>query len=260
MTMTDPSSVESLLDLASGFIPRDRSTLHQDLAAWLQNALASDEFPDGARIPSERQLSAALGVSRMTVRRALEQVIGQGDLHREVGSKIWRVRKRPLIEIDVSEFSGFTAQLLGSGLSVHTRSVAALERLARKDEREAFGLSSDAVVHEILRVRDVEGEPVLLERFVIPSAVAPSLASEDLHGSVYGLLRERFGRSPKRASHRILASSLDAASAELLGRRVGLAVLRLQRRTYDRENLLIEMSDDLLCSDRLSVATSGPVN
>lgn len=233
--------------------------LHAEVAEWLERAMRQDRFGEGARMPSERQLVVALGVSRTTVRKALEVLTGKGLLGREIGSRIWRVRKDPPIEVSISEFSGFTAQLIASGVAVSTRSVEVWLREATPGECASFGLDAGDEVYEGQRVRDLEGEPVLLERFVIARRVAPGLTAEQLTGSVYGLLEREYGHRPELAKQRVYAAVLDGDEAERLGRRPGVAVLRLERTTTDEAGAVIELGDDIVCSDRLSLTTRGQV-
>jgi GntR family transcriptional regulator len=206
----------------------------------IEQAIADGELVAGDRLPPERALAEAHGVSRMTVRQALQTLESRGLLTRAIGRNGGSFVAAPKLERDLGTFSGLSQQLARQGIAAGARVLSA----RRTDE----GV-------EIVRVRLADGVPFALERSIFPLRFA-FLLDRDLRGSLYELLG---GDAPVRAVERIEPVLADAGEAALLDVCVGDPLLLVDRTAYGAGGRLVETARDLFRGDRTRIVawTSG---
>ena len=211
---------------------------YAQIIAEIEQAIGDGALAPGDRLPSERELAAAHGVSRMTVRQALQALESRGVLRRSIGRSGGSFVARPKLERDLGTFSGLSEQLRCQGVAAGARVVSARE--------------IDGVV-EIVRVRLADGEPFALERSSFPADRFRSLLELDLTGSLYDLLDERFDAAPVRAVERIEPVLADEDEAEALGLPVGAPLMLVDRTAYDDGGLVVETARDVFRGDRTRI-------
>ncbi len=166
------------------------------IMAEVEESIASGCLAPGDRLPTERDLAADYGVSRMTVRQALQSLEARGVLRRTIGRNGGSFVAQPKLERDLGTFSGLSAELARQGVAPGARVLSA---------REAWPSI------EIVRVRYADGDPFALERSSFPAERFQGLLDLDLTGSLYELLDEHFDAAPVRAVERIEPVLADAA-------------------------------------------------
>ena len=201
----------------------------------IEQAIADGDLAPGDRLPPERALAEEHGVSRMTVRQALQALESRGLLRRAIGRNGGSFVERPKVERDLGTFSGLSEQLARQGLAAGARVVSACE--------------ADGVV-EIVRVRLADGEPFAVERSSFPADRFRGLLECDLTGSLYELLGED---APVRAVERIEPVLADAEDAAALGLRVGAPLMLVDRVAYDGAGLVVETARDVFRGDRTRI-------
>ena len=211
---------------------------YAEIAAQIERAIAAGELGPGDRLPPERELAAEHGVSRMTVRQALQTLESRGLLRRAIGRNGGSFVARPKLERDLGTFSGLSEQLRRQGVTAGARVVAACE--------------ADGSI-EIVRVRLADGEPFAVERSSFPADRCQGLLELDLTGSLYDLLDEHFDAAPVRAVERIEPVLADAEEAELLGLASGAPLMLVDRTAYDRAGLVVETARDVFRGDRTRI-------
>ena len=113
-----------------------------------------------------------------------------------------------------------------------------------------LGLSDKDAVHVVVRVRTGDGEPLVLEENYLPESLLPGLLGEDLGGSLYALLHERYGVWVARSRQELEPTPLDSRTA-LLGVRPNVPALRVTRVAWDAEGRAVEFARDLHPGDRM---------
>ena len=211
---------------------------HAEISAQIEQAIANGRLAPGDRLPPERALAEEHGVSRMTVRQALQTLEARGLLRRAIGRNGGSFVAQPKVQRDLGTFSGLSDQLARQGIVAGARVVSALE--------------SEAAI-EIVRVRLADGEPFALERSSFPADRFRGLLELDLTGSLYDLLDEYFDAAPVRAVERIEPVLADAEEAEALGVPLAAPLMLVDRIAYDSGGLVVETARDVFRGDRTRI-------
>lgn len=213
------------------------------LASTLRGLVELGELRGGDALPSERDLAQASGLSRVTVRKALDVVVAEGLIERRQGAGSFVTRQ---IEQPASVLIGFTEDMQRRGAQVTSRQIRKQVGLPDPSEMLKLGLSPSDRVLRLSRVRLSDGEPLAIEHAVIP---ANALPSPSLGPSLYAALRA-CGNAPVRALQRVQAGIATVDEAELLALPPGSAVLRIERRSFLANGRPIEVTVSAYRGDR----------
>ena len=190
----------------------------------------------GQSLPSERELADRLGLSRVTVRKALAGLVENGVLVQRQGAGTFVAER---IVKPLSKMTSFSEDLKARGLN--PRSVF-LERSVGEvtpDEAMALNLSPGSLVVRLHRLRYAGSESLAVERSAIPQSILRD--PEKVVDSLYAAL-EALGCRPVRALQRLRAVNLNVAQAKLLQLPVGSAALAVERRSFLEDGRLVEFT------------------
>lgn len=186
-----------------------------------------EAMPVGTAVPSERALAAESGVSRMTARRALDELTREGRLVREVGRGSFVAR--PAVNLPL-HLTGFTEDMASRGMTASSRVLRLVEEPADAATAEHLGLSVGSAVVRLDRVRLADGRPMAIERTTLDASIVPGLAEVDFADrSLYGELEQRFGVRFDAGEQTIRAAIVSPEDAAELGVEKGSAVLEFVR-------------------------------
>jgi len=191
-------------------------------------------------------------VSRMTLRHALDALERRGLLVRRVGRDGGTFVAEPKLELVGT--SALSDQLRGLGLEAGARVLRAEERDAGPDE-----LVVGPRVYALERVRLANGEPVALERTVLPVDAFPGLLEGPLEGSLYDLIRARYDEVPVRAVERLEPVLAEAEDAAALGVAPGAPLMLVERLAYGASGRPLELSRDRFRGDRTRVVWESEI-
>lgn len=220
--------------------------LYLKLTRAIEHAVRDGRLQPGDALPSERELAQGADISRVTVRKAVRDLVARGLLTRRHGSGTYVAKPVERLDQSLSRLTSFSEDMARRGLAV--RSVW-LERgvfAALPDEVLALGLSPDDRVARVWRLRFAGETPVAIERASLSAAVLPD--PENLGPSLYEAL-EKTGHRPVRAVQRISAVNLEAGDAELLGVRPGAACLNIERISFLASGRAIERTRSIYRGD-----------
>jgi GntR family transcriptional regulator len=215
--------------------------------------LADGTWPPGSLLPAEPGLCREFGVSRITVRKAISDLVHEGKIQTVQGKGTF-VAKPKVGERFVQRAFGIFDDMEQRGLRLTTE-VLRQEVIRAPDEiATALGLRLGERVHVIVRLRSVEGEKILISTTYIPEALCPGLAHEDLStGSLFRLLRDRYGIKISRGERSLEAVAADQWSAYRLELALASPLLRLDSKAYLPDGRAFEYSRTLQRGDRARV-------
>jgi GntR family transcriptional regulator len=202
----------------------------------------------GDPIPSERALCEQLGVSRPTLRSAVDELVATGLLVREHGRGMFVARAKITQELAPSADAYSLPRAAGSWASrvLEFSTVQAGARVGRR-----LRISPAAEITYIARLRLVDGEPMAIEYLHVPAAIVPGLTAADMEsGDFYDLLRERHGVRVHEAVQSIEPTVTNEEEAELIGVPVLSPALLFERLTKDATGRPVEYVHSVYRGDR----------
>lgn len=216
------------------------------LKRMIEEAISSGALRPGEALPAEREIAVRTELSRVTVRKAVQDLVRDGLLIQRHGSGTFVAPRIGRVEQSLSNLTSFTEDMASRGIAV--RSVW-LDRGIYAPSPEEFvvlGLSSTERVSRVARLRIGNNEPLAIERASLSTAALPDPAAVET--SLYAAL-ERTGMRPVRAIQRISAGLLGERDADLLGVRSGSASLNIERTSYLATGKVVEFTRSIYRAD-----------
>jgi GntR family transcriptional regulator len=213
-----------------------------------------EQLDVGDAIPSERQLSADLGVSRLTVRAALDDLAREGYLERKRGAGTFVSEPKIAQELTMTSF---TDDMRGRGMRPASRTLelrvgpagARLGRLLHVSPSEPVVIAS--------RLRLADGESMAIETVHVRQAHVPGLTAKDLEEqSFYELLRDRYGIVIVGGEQTIEPTVTDEEESAALGVPLHSPAFRFERVTYSQTGEIVEFVESIYRGDRYRLVTS----
>ncbi len=223
---------------------KDDTPLYIQLANNLRHLIETGELERGGALPSERTLCAMTGASRVTIRKAIEQLVDEGLLQRRHGSGTYLA---PRIEQPGSNLTGFTADAANRGVAAGSIWLVKSLSLPTEEEATILQISTTTEVARLGRVRLANREPLAIEHAVLPAQLLPPL--DQIGQSLYAALDVK-GHRPVRGQQRLRASLATSVEAGLLSIKEGSEILRIERRTYLADGTAVELTRSAYRGDR----------
>ena len=220
----------------------------------LTRRISRGEFRVGTPLPPQRELSSQYDVSLMTMRQALQELEEQGLVQQIAGKGTYVRRHR--VPYATSGLASLTDDLRAQGFEVDTR-LLRVDIADAPDEAVAhLAAAEPARMLVVERLRVVDGEPVVHQLSYVPPPLAAKLRRADFQQhSLYGLLEERCGVTPARATEAMTPVVIPADLVELLAVDPGSLALRSERVTFDPHGVPLVYDQALLVGDRVVVNT-----
>jgi GntR family transcriptional regulator len=201
--------------------------------------MAEQELPPGSAIPSERDLAQHYGVSRITVRAAVGQLVAEGLLTRAKGRGTFTARRRMDVQLYLESF---TDDMRRRGLTPTTEVLTCAEDVPPVEAATALGLLPGEPACRLVRLRHADGVPLVVERGWYSPRVMPDLDRHDLTTSLYTLIADTYGVQLDHAGQTVWAEGADPATAKLLGIRPGGPLLVFRRVSSSRGRPVEDMT------------------
>jgi GntR family transcriptional regulator len=231
---------------------------HEEIAEELRRAIDREEYVVGALMPSEAELAARYDVSRGTVRQAVAALTAEGLIGSRQGAR--RIVLASRRSQSFTELRSFAQWARAMGRSATGSVVSSKRRPATAEDAARLNLSPGTKVLYVLRVRELDGMRVLVERTVYADWVAPAVERiEPDCESVTQRLYEEMGLVFVYGEHLIDAVAADTTDAALLGVRRTRPLLRVRRVTADQTGRPVEWSDDRYRSDAINFSIHNSI-
>ncbi|GAB1576295.1 GntR family transcriptional regulator [Bordetella petrii] len=210
-------------------------TLPQPLYSQVEQALAREIAAGGRapgdRLPAEDELAGRFGVSRITIRKAIEGLVARGllEIRRGKGTYV----AEPRIRQELTELSGFVEDMQALGREPSARLVGQQVVAADKVVAGKLGLAAGAQVYRIERVRLADGVPVSFDETYLPFEIGREVVQHDLEAEpIFSLLEEKHGVPLVEAEYQLEAAACDGHIAEALAVAPGSPVFLIERTSF----------------------------
>lgn len=213
--------------------------LYKQIKELLVERVASGEWPPGTFIPSEASLAASYEVSVGTLRKALNELVADNVVIRRQG-KGTAVATH---DADRALFRFFNiVRHDGERCLPVSRLLDRARRLPTAEERQALELADDSEVIHIRRVRELQGQAILLEDIVLDASHFAALESqpEVLPNTLYQLYQQHYGRTVAHADENLVAVQAGRDEVEQLGVALGEPLIEIRRVARDYQDAPIE--------------------
>jgi GntR family transcriptional regulator len=211
--------------------PQAHLPLHAQVEELLVRSMTGRALPPGTRLPSEDSLVERYGVSRTTVRTAIQSLMARGlvEIRRGKGTFV----TQPVITQELTQLTGFVEdmQTLGRDPSAQVldrRIVAASETVARQ-----LSLQRGTAVARIQRVRLADGVPLSFDETYLPQDLGEKIMTDDLDSQpIFSLLEQKYSTPLLDAEYRLAAVASHGTVARALGINPGSPIFLIERTTY----------------------------
>lgn len=226
-------------------VSRPRELKHVQVREYVRSLVEGAE--PGAPAPSERELVTRFGVARMTVRQAMDALVGEGLLERMPGKGTFVARPRRRADHPL----GFSEEMQRRGLQPESQTLLTRLEQAGPGVARALGITAgDAVLHW-RRIRRADGAPICVQDAFLNEVLLPGFHEKHMPTSLYGALTTRQLR-PTWAEDSVTADVATEAEAQLLELDPGSPVLRVSRRAVSGD-VTVEVSRSAYRADRYTM-------
>lgn len=230
----------SFAKLIGALDEQSRAPLYQQLRRALRGAIEDNRLAAEEALPPERELAEEFGVSRITVRKALDALVGEGMLTRRQGAGTFvAARAEARVEKSFSKLSSFSEDMISRGRKPESVWLSRSSGTVTPEEALMLGLSPGSQVYRFNRIRYADGEPMALEHSTIAGFCLPSELA--VGESLYEALDQHSAR-PVRALQRLRAVLFTGERAKLLGVEDGAPGLFIERRGFLKDGRPVEVT------------------
>ncbi|AYW46102.1 GntR family transcriptional regulator [Tetragenococcus koreensis] len=224
-------------------------TLYYQLVDILKKQIESNMIPH-EKLPSERELEKKYGISRITVRLALQELETEGYIYRQHGKGTF-VSDLSKSAADLAGAYSFTEQMKKLGRNPETIVLSFKQIEATKKVARALNVPLGESIFELKRLRSADKEPLMVETSFLPVKPFLSLTKEQMENKpLYDIFSEDFGQKIRLADEEFYASIASNEDAEILKVAIGAPVLHLVRTTYNMKNEVIEYTLSVARADQ----------
>lgn len=236
-----------------------RLPIYVQIRTYIYDRIKSGDWKPGDQIPSERDLSAQFGVSRVTIRQALANLEDEGLLRRAQGQGTFV--STPKIEMMQGELISITTLMSRQGRMPET----VLKTLTREHlnavDAKALDCSIGEEVYVIQRIRKADGINVALENTKLLCKKLPDIDQYDLVNlSIFSIMSDIYNYTELYVYQTIEAATASEEVAALLEIEPGFPVIAVNRFTRDEDGELVEYARDYYPSDRVRFIYDSKIN
>ena len=233
---------------------------YQQLADLLRHEIRTHQAGSGGihALPSENELAVQHGITRATVRHALDVLEREGRIYRVKGKGAFAARHR--VEHELTQLVSTTERMEQRGLPLTTWFISLIQMPAIPHIASALELGTEEHVFELKRLQVVEEIPVSLQTAYLPVRLCPRLEDNDLTESLYRLLEIRYGLRLWTGQETLRARAATQSEARLLQVRTGTPVMYSERVSYATTGIAVEYLEAVWRGDRydFKVALARP--
>lgn len=226
--------------------------LYYQLAELIREQVHAGDLKPGDQIPPERVLSEQHAISRMTARQAIGYLVSESVL--VVRHGLGTFVAEPKLTRDMVTLLGFTEEMIQRGTAT-SQVIAQHVTEASGSAAEHLALARGDAVTRLVRLRLLNGEPLLLETTLVPTALCPGLEYEDMtQQSLYSLLERRYNLRVSRSRQTLEAVVANEIEASYLTVESGAPMFLLESVTFAEDGQPVEFVKTVYRGDRFTFA------
>jgi len=229
--------------------PDSAVPLYVQLKTILASQINRGELRPHEKLPSERQLCREFGISRMTVRHALNTMSQAGLVYTQPGTGIFVADPRLSLDVRVS-LAGFSEDVLRSGGTPSSILLDACLCEAAPELARALHVKEGEELARIKRLRMIDKVPLAVQTAHLPHRLCPNILQHDLAAqSLIRTLGKEYGLRLARAEQTVRAVLASPEEREMLGLADPAPVMNTERITYLETGEVIEFARSTFCGD-----------
>lgn len=221
---------------------------YSQIISYYQSLIESGKLVEGEQMPTEEAIGELFGVSRITVRQALDGLSQGGYIYKIQGKGSFVTSRKANMRLD--HLIGFSEEMRGLGMEPSSILIDQVIMTPSEVTAKALKLDKTQKVYVVSRVRCADGIPMAVERVYLPFNRFAGIETYDLKESLYTLLKDRYGCESDKAAQSIQAGLANSADAKLLQIKPGAPILRISRTTYDANNTPFEYTESVYRGDK----------
>ncbi len=229
-----------------GWLGQSPGPRYVQLRQRLKDGIATGVLAPNTSLPPEREIAEITDLSRVTVRKAIRELVQQGAIEQRQGSGSFVRAAEPKVEQSLSRLTSFTEDMRRRGLETTSKWLERGVFVPSPDEMMILGLAANDQVARLHRLREASGRPMAVEYAALPLDILPDPMA--VTSSLYERLVDT-GHRPFRAIQKISAINLETTEANLLGVAEGAAGLNVQRTLYLKGGRVAEVTRSIYRGD-----------
>lgn len=215
--------------------------LYFQLKEYLTKLIDTGEYPAGSALPPERELIESTGLSRTTVRQAVQMLVNEGRLERRRGVGTY-VRSNAAQVWDLNHISSFRQEMERSGKTVDTK-VLSMDLVENSGPLANIFNPEEHQLYRMERLRSVDGKPLVVSTTYVPKNRTPGLDKFDFSTqSLFDIMESEYYINLHHSKKALQAELVSASDAELLGIHRGAPIQHIETTTYDTTGHVVEYS------------------
>jgi len=212
--------------------------------------IKNEELIPGEKLPSERELSNKLDISRSTIRKAIRGLINEGLCINKQGKGIFVSDDK--ITININHISGTSSFIQKIGMDIYTK---VIEKKIISDKKINSILDNEkSELLYLKRVRYINDEPLMLENSYLPLSRFKGLSDENFDKSLYSLLENKYNIKPKSSQGKFDIKIVDEEESKLLNIHLNTGLLVKEVVVFDQDDIPMEFSKTSYRSDKFTFA------
>ena len=224
----------------------------------IKEKIEKSDLSPGTQLPTERNLSSELGVSRVTIRKAIRGLISEGYCKKEVGKGIFVAENKFITNIhDLEGTSNFIKR---RGFDIETEVVE--EKIIKSNDmlNSKLELSSSQELLFLKRLRWVKDEPVMLEETYLPLEIFPEIKKYDFENSLYEIIKEEYDVYPDHSKGFFNILMATEKESDLLNIQLNTPLLVKEVTTYTKEDNPFEYNKTIFRTDKFKFIVDSKCN
>lgn len=214
--------------------------MYQQIKNYLVGKIESKEYREGAKLPSERELSEKFQISRMTARNAILELVKEGYAYRDGARGTFVASKK--VKRNLLSIAGFSEHLKELGVQDRRSEVVEFEIVeadAWLTSKVQVSLGSEC--YRMVRLRIGNGQPMAVEECYIPKSMAPTLGEHDFSKeSLWKVLETEYGHRPTRTKASVEITHFNKREIQLMKLKDRAMGFKVTDTNYDQNDELLE--------------------